>query len=72
MTDGRRRVLTAQLSPDAYAGWQTYAAEHGLSATSLVEAFGLILPAGLPKRLESELLGIAGQVTAERRSRRTD
>lgn len=38
--------------------------------SGLVEALGLIFPAGLPDRLEAELVAIARQVAAERRSRR--
>lgn len=58
------------ISDEAYTGWLDFAATHRASMTALAEAVGLMLPAGLSRRLETELVTIAQQVDHERRSRR--
>lgn len=68
-TKPTRRVLTAALSHDAYAGWQQFADQHGITMTASIEAVGLALGDGIPTRLLTEILAIAEEVTQERRSR---
>ena len=62
--------MTAQLSAESYEGWKNYAAENDVTVTGLVEALGTMLAAGLPRRVETELLTIARATAAERKARR--
>jgi hypothetical protein len=65
------RKIGAWLSDEAAAGWQQFAAGHGVTVTALLEAFGVALPLpDLPERAVAELVAIARQVDLERRSRR--
>lgn len=70
--NARRPLLTASISPEAYAGWKAFAAEHGTTVTAVVEALGLALGAGIPRRLEAEVVAVARQVSDERLSRKRD
>ena len=70
MSESGAKHLHVELSVEARSGWRRFADQNDVTIAAAVEAVGLILPDGLPERLRTELLVIARQVTAERRSRR--
>ena len=63
--------ITAHLSREAKAGWDSLAAEHGTTLTGMIEAIGRILHTGGPStRLTvTTIVRLARQVDIERRSR---
>lgn len=69
MAGGHRTHLHVEVSAESRTGWETFAGDHDLTMASIAEAFGLVLAAGLPDRVENELVRIATQVRDERRSR---
>jgi hypothetical protein len=64
--------IGAALSAESAAGWESYAADHSVSVSALVEAVGLSLgdPDHLPVRLMDQVVRVARQVDRERRQRR--
>jgi hypothetical protein len=71
MARAAARTLNVDVSAESYAGWERFARDNGVTMASTVEAVGLAISAGgLPGPLFDEVVSIARQVAAERRSRR--
>lgn len=72
MSKRAARAFNVDLSAESYAGWERFARDNGVTISATAEAVGLILSAepGLPDPPFAEVLAIARQVAAERRSRR--
>jgi hypothetical protein len=74
----RTRRLSADLSPEAYAGLVAYAERTGAPMSALFEAAGLVLPrlAADPtltlETLEAEVIRTARAIAADRRRRRPE
>lgn len=62
-----RRPLLLRLTPESYEGWQTYAADNGVTVTALEEAIGVQLAGG--KLDLQRAVRAARKIDAERRKR---
>jgi hypothetical protein len=66
-----RQALHAYLGEEAHSGWQSFAEEHGVSATSLCEVIGIDLGAAAisDDDIFPDLVKRARKIDAQRRRR---
>lgn len=69
MTTTTRRAIHAYLSNDAHEAWHDFAAQHGVSVSGLLEAYGQSIES-LPKAQVEALVKETRKIDATRRRRR--
>lgn len=68
-----RKVIHANVSEQAFAAWQDFGIEHGVSVTGLIEALGTLGPLAGSKSLNVDaLVREARRIDSDRRRRRRD
>lgn len=68
-----RRALNAMLSVEGYEGWELFCRAHGVTKSSLLDAFGRWLATvDAPSQLLRARIDEARETDAERRSRRRE